>query len=219
MNRPILKSITILAFVTLFACNEKKETTNTESNTETEAEKGTETPAVSGTVHFLDYSGIKVLLPKDYEPYSLVRYQELLDSELTKEMSKMENYRLGQLRKMDGKLYLFYNKANKSNVAINATPHISFEKDNAQELLNGIAMDNQNLPNLEKLAIEKVEAKFSGTKNQQVFKAVYKFTDKKTKKHWFTTNYIISANDKTLFMEITQPELINYNPYIEEIVF
>lgn len=219
MNRPIFKSIAILVFVTLFACKEKNETKNTESNSETETEIETETSAVSGTVHFLDYSGIKVLLPEGYEQYSLVRYQELLESVLTKEEFKMENYRLTQLKDMEGSLYLFYNKENKSNISINATPHIPFEKENAQELLNGIALDNQNLPNLEKLSIEKVEAKFSGTKNQQVFKAVYKFTDKKTKNHWFTTNYIISANEKTLFMEITQPELINYNPYIEKIIF
>lgn len=158
-------------------------------------------------------------MPASFEQYSLVRYQELLKEELTEEEFKMENYRLKQLGDMEGQLYLYYDGDSKSYISINAAPHVPFEKSDAQELLNGIALDNNNLPNLDKLEIENLEAKFSGTKNQQVFKAVYKFTEKKTKNEWFTTNYIVSANKKTIFMEITQSELVNYNPYIEQIVF
>lgn len=216
MNKFILYSILAFLLTSIVACKETTYQTS-ELNEKDIVEISSETSAT--TTHFLEYNGVKVFLPSRFELYSYVKYQSLIDSLLTKKEYKMEQYRLDQLTEMDGKLYLFYDPAKKASVSINATPHIAFTREDAQELLNSISYDNQNLPDREKLEIEKVSAKFNGNVNQQIFKTIYKFSEKKTKNTWYQTNYIMSSNQKTILLEFTEAQLNDYDAYILKTIF
>jgi hypothetical protein len=216
MNKLIKYSILSILIITFISCEEtKKETPETTEKVPVEVVEETE----ETTTHFLDYNGSKVYLPSRFEPYSYVKYQTLIDTLLSKQEFKIESYRLDQLTEMDGKLYLFFDPENKASVSINATPHIAFTRDDAQELLNSISYDNQNLPDRNKLDIEKISAKFNGNVNQQVFKTVYKFSEKKGKNSWHQTNYIMSSNKKTILLEFTEAELHDYDSYILKTIF
>ncbi|MFC7358267.1 hypothetical protein ACFQO1_11245 [Jejudonia soesokkakensis] len=216
MNKFTTYSILALFIISIVAC--KEIANETQDINKTDAIETSSEPSAT-TTHFLEYNGVKIYLPSRYELYSYVKYQSLIDSLLTKQEYKMESYRLNQLTEMDGKLYLFYDQDKKASVSIKATPHIAFTREDAQELLNSISYDNQNLPDRNKLEIEKVSAKFNGTVNQQVFKTVYKFSEKKTKNTWYQTNYTMSSNKKTILLEFTEAQLNDYDSYILKTIF
>lgn len=174
---------------------------------------------VTGKRHYLDYNGIKLLLPNEFEKYSISRYQQMLDSLVTPEQFSAEVNRVEQLQKMEGDLYLFVDKEYGITLTAATTPYAPFAKRDAQELLNRMAYAQKAEGASRGIEVEKILAKFNGTSSFQIFKTQYRFKVKKEPIQWFTSNYIISSNGKTIFLQLTSPFKIEFDPFIKKIVF
>ncbi len=174
---------------------------------------------IPGKFHFLDDTGTKIYLPTDFERFSLAKYQKLLDSLTTKKEYNFEIDRLNALRKMEGALYIFFDKNTRSTYTINTVPFFKFSRQSASQLLGLIQSNNQKTAKNSNITFTKISVKYGGTVNQQLFKAVYKVTDKKTKKEAFNSSYIISSNDKTVFVQLTTAFEADFDSFIEKMIF
>jgi hypothetical protein len=174
---------------------------------------------IPGKYHFLDDTGTKIYLPTDFERFSLAKYQKLLGSLTTKKENNFEIDRLNVLRKMEGSLYIFFDKNTRSTYTINTIPFFKFSKKSAGQLLGLIQSNNQKLAKNSDITFTKLSAKYGGNVNQQLFKAIYKVKNKKIKQEVFNSSYIISSNDKTVFVLLTTPFEADFNPFIEKMIF
>jgi hypothetical protein len=174
---------------------------------------------IPGKYHFLDDTGTKIYLPTDFERFSLAKYQKLLGSLTTKKENNFEIDRLNVLRKMEGSLYIFFDKNTRSTYTINTIPFFKFSKKSAGQLLGLIQSNNQKLAKNSDITFTKLSAKYGGNVNQQLFKAIYKVKNKKIKQEVFNSSYIISSNDKTVFVQLTTPFEADFNPFIEKMIF
>ncbi len=174
---------------------------------------------VLGKYHFLDDTGTKIYLPTDFERISLAKYQKLLDSLVTKKEYNFEIDRLNALGKIEGSLYIFFDKNTKSTYTINTVPFFKFSKKSAGQLLGLIQSNNQKIVKNSGITFTKISVKYGGNINQQLFKSVYKLKDKKLKKEAFNYSYIISANDKTVFVQLTTVFEADFDPFIEKMIF
>ncbi|VAV82504.1 hypothetical protein MNBD_BACTEROID02-363 [hydrothermal vent metagenome] len=174
---------------------------------------------IPGKFHFLDDTGTKIYLPTGFERFSLAKYQKLLDSLTTKKEYNFEIDRLNALRKMEGSLYIFFDKNTKSTYTINTIPFFKFSKESAGQLLGLIQSNNQKAAKNSDITFTKISVKYGGNINQQLFKAVYKVKDKKIKKEAFNSSYIISSNDKTVFVQLTTAFETDFDPFIEKMIF
>ena len=64
----------------------------------------------------------------------------------------------------------------------------------------------------------KITAKYGGDKQQQLFKAVYKVSGKSMKNDVYNTSYIISSKGKTVFIQLSTLDEINFDPYLDKII-
>jgi hypothetical protein len=174
---------------------------------------------IPGKYHFLDDTGTKIYLPTDFERFSLAKYQKLVDSLATKKEYNFELDRLNALRKMEGSLYIFFDKNTGSTYTINTIPFFKFSRQSAGQLLGLIQSNNQKTAKDSDITFTKISAKYGGNVNQQLFKAIYKVKAKKAKKEVFNSSYIISSNDKTVFVQLTTAFEADFDPFIEKIIF
>jgi hypothetical protein len=174
---------------------------------------------IPGKYHFLDDTGTKIYLPTDFERFSLAKYQKLLGSLTTKKENNFEIDRLNVLRKMEGSLYIFFDKNTRSTYTINTIPFFKFSKKSAGQLLGLTQSNNQKIAKNSDITFIKLSAKYGGNVNQQLFKAIYKVKNKKIKQEVFNSSYIISSNDKTVFVQLTTPFEADFNPFIEKMIF
>jgi len=173
---------------------------------------------VAGKYHFLEDNGTKIYLPSDFERISLTKYQRLLDSISTKKEYKFETERLNSLSDMDGSLYIYFVKNTKSTYTINTRPYIKFDKDNASQLLGLIKSNNDKVTKNSGAKFTKITAKYGGNANQQLFKAIYKISGKRMKNDMFNSSYIISSNEKTVFIQITTATKTDFDNFIEKML-
>lgn len=192
----------LILFITLSCNNDKK------ANTEN----------LSGKYHFLEDTGAQIFLPQAFERYSLTKYQRLLDSLTTKKEYEIETERLQSLSKMDGSLYIYYDKKNGSTFTINTRPYFAFTKEDAPQLLGLITENNDKVIENSDAKFTKITAKYGGDKKQQLFKAVYKVSGKSMKTDVFNTSYIISSKGQTVFIQLSTKEELNFDPYLEKIL-
>ncbi len=200
--------VLIINIVTISCINNPESSKKSYQN-----ENGTQ---ASGKYHFLEDNGTKIYLPNGFERTSLSRYQRLLDSLYTTKEYKFETDRLNSLSKMDGSLYIFFNKIDQSTFTINTVPYIEFNKDSANQLLELIRSNNEKVAKNSDANFEKVTAKFGGKARQQLFKAIYKVSGKNLKNDIFNTTYIISANDKTVYTQLTSSSNTDFDPFIKK---
>jgi hypothetical protein len=170
-----------------------------------------------GNYHFLSDRGIKVFLPKAFDKYTLVDYQNLLKQDKNKRASDFKIERLNALRKMEGNFYIFFDAASQSTFTVNTVPHFEFDKEDANQLLSYIKLTNENENAKKDRKLTKVTAKYTGTKRQQIFKSIHKIEDLKTKTDSYNTAYIISSNDKTVIMQLLAPEKLPFDTYIQKL--
>lgn len=181
-------------------------------------DKKVSTENLSGKYHFLEDTGTQIYLPKAFERYSLTKYQRLLDSLTTKKEYEIETERLESLSKMDGSLYIYYNKENGSTFTINTRPYFAFTKEDAPQLLGLITENNDKVKENSDAKFTKITAKYGGDKNQQLFKAIYKVSGKSMKNDVYNTSYIISSKGQTVFIQLSTLEETNFDPYVEKIL-
>jgi len=199
----------LILFFTL-SCNDS--TSSTASNESNAASK------LSGKYHFLEDTGAQVFLPIAFERYSLTKYQHLLDSLTTKKEYEIESERLQSLSKMDGALYIYYNKEDGSTFTINTRPYFAFTKKDATQLLGLITENNDKVKENSDAKFTKITAKYGGDKNQQLFKTVYKVSGKSMKNDVYNSSYIISSKGQTVFIQISTLKEVNFDPYLEKII-
>ena len=197
-----------LVVLTLISCDQLTE------NSSSEDAKS----ALEGNYHFLEDTGTKIFLPKGFERYSLTRYQRLLDSLTTKKEYEVETERLNSLSKMDGALYIYYDDETSSTYTINTMPYYAFTRNDASQALDMIKANNERVVKNSDAKYERITAKYGGTNKQQLFKAIYKVSGKSMKNEVFNNSYIISANEKTVFIQLATAEATDFDPYIEKMV-
>ncbi|WP_347925103.1 hypothetical protein [Pontimicrobium sp. SW4] len=190
-----------------------KDSSNSTANKQSELSKN-----LLGKYHFLEDTGTQIYLPEAFERYSLTKYQRLLDSLTTKKEYKIETERLDALGKMDGSLYIYYNKDNGATYTINTRPYFAFTKDDAPQLLGLITSSNDKVKENSDAVFTKMTAKYGGDINQQLFKTVYKVSGKSMKNDVYNTSYIISSKGKTVFIQLSTLDDINFDPYIEKML-
>lgn len=168
--------------------------------------------------HYLEDDDIKITLPVTFERYEIADYKKLLDSVVSKEQYKAEVDRLNNLKDIEGNLYLFIDRDYAVSYTINTMEYTPFTKQDAQYLLNVVSDELRATAKKQKLEVEKVTAKYSGAVSQQIFKTVYKVSDPKKKETWYTSTYFVSANDKTVVVQVITPFEIDFNPFIEQMI-
>ncbi len=198
----------LLFSAVLVGCNEMT------SSTATSKDK----PSIEGKYHFLEDTGTKIYLPSSFERYSLTRYQRLLDSLTTKREYKVETERLNTLSKMDGSLYIYFDSISRSTYTINTMPYYEFTRNDASQVLSMIRANNERVMKNSDAKFERITAKYGGTTKQQLFKAIYKVTGKSMKNDVFNNSYIISSNEKTVFIQLATAVETDFDPYIEKMV-
>lgn len=209
MNFKFNYYILLILLFTMSCIDSSTSTTNKETKSSTN---------LSGNYHFLEDTGTQVYLPKAFERYSLTKYQRLLDSLTTKKEYKIETERLNALGKMDGSLYIYFNKDNRATYTINTRPYFAFTKDDASQLLGLITSGNDKVKENSDAIFTKITAKYGGDKNQQLFKSVFKVSGKSMKVDVYNTSYIISSKGKTVFIQLSSIDDSNFDPYIEKML-
>ena len=207
--KPFFNLFTLLAI--LYSCLN-------ESNDQKNIDKALNIDTSTGKYHFLEDNGTKIYLPSDFVRISLTKYQRLLDSLSTKKEYKFETERLNSLSDMDGSLYIYFDKNTRSTYTINTRPYLKFDKNNANQLLGLIKSNNDKVSKNSGAKFTKITAKYGGNTNQQLFKAIYKISGKRMKSDVFNSSYIISSNEKTVFIQIKTTANFDFDPFIEKML-
>lgn len=173
---------------------------------------------VEGSYHFLENDGIKIYLPSVFKKYSTVDYQKLLDSIVSEDVYKFETARLNNMRNMEGNLYLFYDELSRSTYTINSMKYMPFQKRDAQFLLGMIRQNHENTSHLTNLNFNKITAKYNSNKGTQIFKAIFRIDNPKTKTSVFSNSYIISSNQKTVLINLSTPYDFNFDKYLQKMI-
>jgi hypothetical protein len=200
---------TFILCLIVLACNEIGNKQNSNNNEKTNIE---------GNYHFLEDTGTKIFLPTGFERYSLVKYQNLLDSISKKSGYDIDSPRLKELSKMDGSLYIYHDKENGASCTVNTIPYYEFTKEDGTQLLGLITSTHNKIKEKNDVTFNKVTARSGGNAKQQIFKAIYKVSGKKLKSEIYQTSYIISAKEKTLLIHLTRTIESDFDPYIEKMV-
>ena len=177
------------------------------------------TEEAHGTYHFLADDGIKIFLPEVFNKYPLIEYTKLLDSLATsKNEYQQEKKRLNYLRKLDGNFHIFFDGETRSTYTINTMPYMPLYKKDAQYLLGMIRLANEKSVENSDLEFTKITAKYNASSGPQVFKVVHRIDNKKTKDFSFNSAYIVSHNNKTIYIQLSSPYEAGFDPYLEKII-
>ncbi|MDC8003499.1 hypothetical protein POV27_05515 [Aureisphaera galaxeae] len=178
-----------------------------------EDEKG----EVVGTYHYLDDRGIKLFLPEAFKKTSISEYQTILDTILDKESYRYEIKRINKLQDMEGGFHLFFDKYSNSTLSVNSVDFMPLSKDEAQQFLSIMRKSLEQGFEHKKFSIEKKSAKYNGNSKEHIFKGIYLVEDKKMKREFYSTTYIVTSNEKTVIFQITTPYKGNFDPFITKI--
>lgn len=206
LKNPI--ALLLLLFFTLFqSCND----TVKQNSSATEIEN-------LGTEHFLENDGIKIQLPKDYKRYSSAKYEGLLKDLVKGKALELEQKRLRHLRKIDGHHYIYFDDKTKSTVLVNTIQNERMLREDAKSILSDIVRDQTEVSSITKQEFTKISANYSEGTKANIFKSVFKVSDKKNKKtNYFQHKYYISSKDRYIIIDINTPLELDFDPYLETI--
>ncbi|WP_338731064.1 hypothetical protein [Mangrovimonas cancribranchiae] len=173
---------------------------------------------IFGKYHHLSEEGIKLFLPEVFKKYSLVAYQEELDSLLDEKAYKHELHRLNVLKSMDGNFYIFFDEDTKSTYTLNTLPYTPLYKRDAQFILGMIRKRHEAETKNMNASFEKVTAKYNSSNGVQLFKVIYKINYKDHPVDIYSTSYIISSNKKTVMINLTTPFDVYFDPFIQKTI-
>ncbi len=211
-KRGILKyTLTLYAFICLSSCMQgAKEAKNWLDASNQEEVKGKYT--------FMAEDGIKTYLPSVFKKYPLIEYQNVVKSLTTDEDYKQENRRLNLLRKMEGNFHIFYDKVTGSTYTINTLPYHPLSKRDAQYLLSMIRVNNEIFAEDSGLEFTKITAKYNAKFGPQIFKAVYRIDNTKNNVTSYNSTYIVSHNEKTVYIQLSTGYEVNFDPYLHKMI-
>ena len=174
---------------------------------------------VYGTYHFLAEDGIKIFLPEVFKKYPIIEYTKLLDSlAIGKKEYQEEKKRLNFLRALDGNFHIFFDGETRSTYTINAMPYMPLYKKDAQYLLGMIRLANEKNTENSNLEFTKITAKYNASSGPQIFKVVHRIDNTKTKDFSFNSTYIVSHNNKTIYIQLSSPYEASFDPYLEKMI-
>lgn len=177
------------------------------------------TTTVIGTKHILEEDGIQLQLPEDFKRLSVAEYSEILNQKKNNTKFLIEREELKNVRSMDGNSYIFFNSTNSASYYINSIPYSEIKKEDAQKLL-GIIRQNQNdISKKHNVKFERITAKFKSITSAQIFKAVFKANFTKLKNTQYQHSYFINSNGKSVLLTLITEEDINFDKYIEKMIF
>lgn len=179
----------------------------------------TQNSALEGKRHILEEDGIQILLPEIFERYSLSEYEAVLDSLTDKKTSDLELQRLKNMRDLDGNNYIFFAPNANASYFVNTIPYAPILKQDAQKLLGIIRQNQRKASETIPLEYKKITAKYSAITNAQIFKAIFQVYNKKNKSTSYQHTYFISSKGKSVLLNLSVAEDINFDPYIEKIIF
>jgi len=174
---------------------------------------------VKGTTHFLNDDGIKILLPDAFKRFSAAEYEAVVNKVLPKKDQKPELDRFRTLRNMDGNFYIFFDEKSYSTYTANAIPYKPISRKDATNLLALIRENQEKAMENRKVEITKLTAKYNDNGLTQIFKAIFKIKDLKSSSESYQTAYFISSNDKTVLIQLSTPNQIDFDPYLQQMVF
>ena len=171
---------------------------------------------IATKMHTLEYNNIRIALPPSFQEETIQSYTQKVDTLYSKEEIAIERDRLYILQDLEGEFSLFYDQVYGATYTINAIPYMPFNKSEAQYLFNVFAKGIRNSAIKYNITYEKVLAKYSGSINQQIFRTVYRFKNTKNNEEWYATTYCISANNKSVIIQLKTPFQIDFNAYIKK---
>lgn len=211
LRKSIVAFLVILSFA-LQSCDDKtKENNNSAVSNSTIAD--------SKDLHYLENDGIRIILPEHFERYSSARYESVLNSIASGKTFEVERDRLKHLRNVDGNNYIYFDTVSKSTITINTITHKPVLREDAKTLLADIIRDQSEISKKTDLEFTRITAKYNESVYFQVFKAVFKVSDKKKKTESFQHNYYISSKDKSLIISLSTPLDMDFDPYLEKMIF
>ncbi|MBP0904361.1 hypothetical protein ACFSKN_12650 [Mariniflexile gromovii] len=173
---------------------------------------------VQGKYHFLTQDQIKIYLPDTFKKYSRAGYEKLLDSLANKKDFELELKRLESLREMEGNFYIFFDEETRSTFTINTMTYMPIHKGDAQFILGMISLNNKKIAKESNLEITKITAKYSATDKMQLFKAIHKIDHKKKQLTNYNASYILSANKKTIYIQLLTGFDVNFDPFLQKMI-
>lgn len=174
---------------------------------------------IPSKMHLLEEDAIKINLPLDFKRYSLYDYQRRLDSFATKDQYKTEVARIDALMEMEGNVYLYFDPINNASYIINTMPHFPFTRQEASYLLGVMGEGLRENASVNDVDFEKITGKYLSKNGKQTFKAIYKMYNEDTNALWFSSMYVISANGKTVWIQLNTPFMINFDPMVQKMIF
>lgn len=173
---------------------------------------------VKGKYHFLTDDGIKIYLPDSFKKYSRAEYENILDSLTSKKDYELELKRLEFLREMAGNFYIFFDEDTHSTYTINTLPYMPLHKGDAQYILGMISRNNDKLSRQSNIKIEKITAKYNENSTAQIFKAIHKIENPKKQTTFFNSSYIVSSNNKTIYIQLLTGSNVDFDAYLKKII-
>ncbi|MEN3322884.1 hypothetical protein VP395_04040 [Mariniflexile soesokkakense] len=173
---------------------------------------------VQGNYHFLNEDQIKIYLPEAFKKYSRAGYEKLLDSLASKKDYELEIKRLESLRNMEGNFHIFFDEETRSTYTINTMPYMPIHKGDAQYILGMISMNNEKISRTTDLEFTKITAKYTTNNGIQIFKAIHKIENTKKLITSFNSSYIVSANKKTIYVQLLTGFDVNFDPFLQKMI-
>ncbi len=169
--------------------------------------------------HLLEDDGIKIGLPESFKRYNMVDYTSLLDSLVVDNTDlEIEHTRLKIMREMEGNHYVFFDSISNSTYTINSIPFTPITRQDAKFLLGIIRQNQDQVSSMTDLNYTKITAKHNVSGNTQIFKAIYKIENTKLNHQAFQHVYFVSSNNKTVFINLSTPFEVNFDPYLEKMI-
>ncbi|TCK66695.1 hypothetical protein DFQ05_1969 [Winogradskyella wandonensis] len=182
---------------------------------ENEAPKNT----LIGEKHFLEEDGIQLQLPENFKRLSIAEYSEILEKKSNKSKFLLERQELKNTRSLNGNSYIFRTPEGKSSYFVNTIPYSEIKKEDAQKLLGIIRQNQDNVAENYKVEFSKVTAKFKSITGAQIFKAVFKANFKRHKQTQYQHTYFINSNQKSVLLNLITTEDIDFDKYIQKMIF
>lgn len=202
--------VIIISTSTLFSC---MEAVKESQKVILESQK----PALEGKFFPIESQGIKLFLPKEFKKLSKADYLQLIENSEDSLVISLENERLTNLYKSGHDIYLFQHISSGSILSLIPTDYIKFNKSDAQMLLNHIRYNHDEVAASTGMIFNKQEARFFGTKEAQIFKAIYKVIVPKTRSEFTKQLYFVSFNNKSFGLTLETAMVVDFDPYLEKI--
>jgi hypothetical protein len=174
-------------------------------------------PALEGKFFSIESQGIRLFLPKEFKKLSKSDYLQLIENSEDSLVISLENERLTNLYKSGHDIYLFQHISSGSILSLIPTDYVKFNKSDAQMLLNQIRYNHDEVSASTGIIFNKQEARFFGTKDAQIFKAIYKVIVPKKQIEFNKQLYFVSFNNKSFGLTLETASVVDFDPYLEKI--